>query len=91
MAIVLFEGIGQAESNNREARNVIRAGLVLFVETILILTMDVGNAGIWIMVSMSVWPILRGYIEPWSLSKEKYSHDISQDSAIWSKRGNMDI
>lgn len=54
MAIVLFKGIGQAESNDWEARDVICAGFGLFVDYVLGFTMDVGDAGIWIMIPESV-------------------------------------
>lgn len=57
VAIVLFEGIRQVESNDWEARNVIGASLDLFVDNVLVLTMDVRNAGIWILISESAWPI----------------------------------
>ncbi len=46
VAIVLLEGIGQVESNDWEARHVIRAGLGLFVGIFLVLSMNVGDAGI---------------------------------------------
>ncbi len=46
VAIVLLEGIGQVESNDWEARHVIRAGLGLFVEIVLVLSMNVGDADI---------------------------------------------
>ena len=46
VAIFLLEGIGQVESNDWEARHVIRAGLGLFIEVVLVLSMNVGDAGI---------------------------------------------
>ena len=48
VAVVLFEGIRKAESDHWEARNVVRVGLVLFVEIVLllVLTMNVEDTGV---------------------------------------------
>ena len=53
VAVVLFKGIRQVESNNWKSRNVVCTGQSLFIDPVLDLTMNIGNAGIWITVSES--------------------------------------
>ena len=71
------------ESNDREARNVIRASLILVIGNALVLTVDVGDAGIWIMASESVWHIHEGML----YQKSRHFGNISQVSALSAKRG----